>query len=334
MSRTRWVSRRAFLGSTAAAGLVLASGPRPLRASQAVTVRLDFAPWGIHAAMHLANEKGWFREEGLDVEVQDGKGTLNTIQLVGAGRVQVGQVQLGPMAIAREKGLPVTSFAGFARKGDLAVLVDRDRGPSSAEELAGHKVACFSASPWVPFIDPYFKAAGLSRDTVEVTMVAPPAMVSTYASGNADGFMSLAPFGEPLVEDTRPAKSLLAVDKGIYFPSYGLIATDDTLAQDNEALSKLARVQVRAWEYIYDGHIGEAVQAMLAQRPDGKLNEKSLSGQIALYKDFFTTEATEGMRYGLQTDADWELAIASMVDAGVIQPGHKPGDYYTNELLG
>ena len=334
MSRTRWISRRAFLGSTAAAGLILASGPRPLRANQAVTVRLDFAPWGIHAAMHLANEKGWFSDAGLDVEVQDGKGTLNTIQLVGAGQVQVGQVQLGPMAIAREKGLPVTSFAGFARKGDLAVLVDRDSGPSNAEELAGKKIACFSASPWVPFIDPYLKAAGLSRDTVEVTMVAPPAMVSTYASGDADGFMSLAPFGTPLVADTRPAKPLLAVDKGIHFPSYGLIATDETVAADAEALSKLAQIQVETWEYIYDGHVDEAVEAMKAQRPDGKLNDKSLSGQIELYKDFFTTEATEGLRYGLQADADWELAIASMVDAGVIEAGHKPDEYYTNGLLG
>ena len=334
MNRTRWISRRAFLGSTAAAGLVLASGPRPLRANQAVTVRLDFAPWGIHAGMHLAQEMGWFSEAGLDVEVQDGKGTLNTIQLVGAGQVQVGQVQLGPMAVAREKGLPVTSFAGFARKGDLAVLVDRDSGPKTAAELEGRKIACFSASPWVPFIDPYLKAAGLDRDSVEVTMVAPPAMVSTYASGDADGFMSLAPFGEPLVEDTRPARSLLAVDQGIYFPSYGLIATDETVAEDAEALSKLAQIQVRAWEYIYDGHIDEAVQAMIAQRPDGKLNEKSVGGQIALYEDFFTTEATAGMAYGLQADADWELAITSMEEADVIEPGHKPSEYYTNELLG
>ena len=334
MSRTRWISRRAFLGSTAAAGLVLATGPRPLRAAQAVTVRLDFAPWGIHAAMHLAKEKGWFDEAGLDVEVQDGKGTLNTIQLVGAGQVQVGQVQLGPMAIAREKGLPVTSFAGFARKGDLAVLVDKETGPNSAEELEGRKIACFSASPWVPFIDPYLEAAGLSRDTVEVTMVAPPAMVSTYASGDADGFMSLAPFGEPLVQDTRPAKSLLAVDQGIHFPSYGLIATDETVAEDADALSKLAQIQVRAWQHIYDGHIDEAVQAMMAQRPDAKLNEKSLSGQIALYEDFFTTEATADMAYGLQADKDWALAITSMVNAGVIEPGHQPSEYYTNDLLG
>ena len=99
-------------------------------------------------------------------------------------------------------------------------------------------------------------------------------------------------------------------------------------------MAKLAQIQVRAWEYIYDGHIDEAVQAMIAQRPDGKLNEKSLAGQITLYEDFFSTEATAGMAYGLQTDADWELAIASMEDAGVIESGHKPAEYYTNELLG
>lgn len=325
-------TRRQTLAGIAATTALAAPSIRRARAADPLTVRLDFAPWGIHAAMHLAAAKGWYEEAGLAVDIQDGKGTLNTIQLVGAGRIDVGQVQLGPMAIARENDLPVKSFAGFARKGDLAVLVDAGSGPSEPAELAGKKLACFSASPWVPFIDPYFEKAGVAGQ-VDVSMVAPPAMVPTFVSEEADGFMSLAPFGLPLVADSRPAKALLAADLGIAFPSYGLIATEETIAEKGEALATLAQIQVRAWEHIFSGNVEEAVEAIVARRPDASFGPKILRGQIAAYEPFFTTEATEGMAYGLQAEADWQDAIASMVEAGVISEGHQPSEYYTNALL-
>ena len=299
-----------------------------------LSVVLDFTPWGIHAAMHLASHKGWFDQEGLDVDVQDGKGTLAGLQLVGAGRADVAAVQLGPMAIAKENDLPLMSIAGFARRGDLAVLVDAKTGPKTAKELEGKKLVSFTGSPWVPFIGSFGRNAGLS-DAFRVTMVAPPAMVASYASGDADGFLSLAPFGEPLVAASRPARSILAVDYGIHFPSYGLVTSENVLKSKRAALKKLVQVQIRAWEYIYKSpqNIEEAVAAIIARRPDAKLNPDTLRGQIVAYRAFFETENTKGKRFGWQADQDWMMAIKSMEAAGVIKPGRKPADFYTNALV-
>src|ERR1700748_1350448 len=108
------LTRRVLLGGVVAAPFVLRSG-RAL-ADEALSVRVDFAPWGVQAPLHLAMAKGWFKDDGLNVDLQDGTGSLNTINLVAAGNVNVGLVQLGLLAIARSKGLPVTSFAGFMRK--------------------------------------------------------------------------------------------------------------------------------------------------------------------------------------------------------------------------
>ena len=78
-------SRRLVL--TGAASLAL---PHIARAADALTVKLDFLPWGLHAAMHLANVNGWFKDAGLEVDVQDGRGSANTLQLVNAGQFDVG----------------------------------------------------------------------------------------------------------------------------------------------------------------------------------------------------------------------------------------------------
>jgi len=51
---------------------ILALHAGGLARAERLTVRLDFIPVGFHAAMHLANQKGWFAREGLELEIQDG----------------------------------------------------------------------------------------------------------------------------------------------------------------------------------------------------------------------------------------------------------------------
>jgi NMT1/THI5 like len=84
-----------FRMSIASLAGIFALNAGGLARAERLTVRLDFIPVGFHAAMHLAKEKGWFAREGLEIEIQDGTGSLNTIQLVGSGQIDVGQVQLG-----------------------------------------------------------------------------------------------------------------------------------------------------------------------------------------------------------------------------------------------
>ncbi len=166
-------------------------------------------------------------------------------------------------------------------------------------------------------------------------MVSPAAMVPTYAAGSADGFMSLKEFGEPYVETTRPAHSFLAADVGIMFPSYGLIATEATLAKRKDELAKLAANQGRAWEYIFadPAHIDEAVQAIITDRPNKQLKPAILKGQTAMCKEFFSTPNTKGKPMGWQSADDWKQAVASMAEAGLIKPDVKIADFYTNDLI-
>lgn len=312
---------------------IVVSMPSYVLAADKLLVRLDFSPWGMHGAMHLAAEKGWYKDADLDVEIQDGTGTINTLQLLGSGRVDIGQVSVGTMAVAKESGLDLISVAGFSRTGDLAVLVDKNSDINTPQDLVGKKIVCFTTSPWAPFIEPYLAANKLTKNDVEVVMVSPSAMVSTYASENSDGFMSQAPFGEPMVAKTRPAKSLLLGDSGISFPSYGLVTTTENLDSKRDALKRFVQVQLKAWDYIYDGHIEEAVQAILAQRPNAKLDADVLRGQLESYRDFFNSPTHGEQPIGKQFDEDWVAAIDSMIKTNQIKPGRKPSDYYTNELL-
>ena len=326
------------LGRTAAvtaAGFLLLAAPfgGSALAREKLTVRLDFLPWGVHAAMHLAQTKGWFEAAGLEVEVQDGRGSNHTLQLVNARQVDVGQIQLGLLPLARKQGAELTSFAGWLRRTDLCVLVDRGSGLTTIADLKGKSLVVFAASPWAPFIDAFLAAGGLDRTNTEVLFVDPAALWGTYTSGRADGMMSTLTSAVPLAEKSRPSDTILLSQAGITFPSYGLVAREETLANRRDTLARLVRVQQRAWEYLVDGHVEEGVEAMMAQRPDAMLDPTVLSGQIKLSIEQFNTPATEGKPLGWQAEYDWHAALASMEAAGIIKAGWSPSDYYTNDLV-
>ncbi|MBM3523508.1 MAG: ABC transporter substrate-binding protein [Alphaproteobacteria bacterium] len=323
------LSRRAALAVTAGA----LTAPTIARGQEKLVVRLDFSPWGVQAAMHLAETKGWFKDAGLAVDVQDGRGSGNTLQLVNAGQADVGQIQVGLIAQAREQGATVKAFAGFGRRTDLSVLVDRDSAITKVQDFRGKSVVVFAASPWAPFIDAWLKAGGLDRNSVNVMFVDPAALWGTYTAKRADGLMSTTPSAIPVAEKPRPSKAIQAEDAGVAFPSYGLIATEATIRARGPALKRLVDTQVRAWAHL-KSNIDDGVEAMLKQRPDAKLDRDVVRAQIKLTLDFFDTSATRGKPIGWQSEEDWATALKALEAAGAIKAGWKPGDYFTNEFVG
>ena len=84
-------------------------------------------------------QKGWFKAAGLDVELEDGNGSVTTVQIVGQGRSTSAMRASHPMMIARDKGLPVQAIAVFARKSDIGLLVPQGSGITSPKELDGQE---------------------------------------------------------------------------------------------------------------------------------------------------------------------------------------------------
>jgi NitT/TauT family transport system substrate-binding protein len=296
-----------------------------------LAVRLDWTPWGAHAPIHLASQKGWFKQAGLDVEVEDGNGSVTTVQLVGAGKFDAGHASLAPMMIARDKGLPVKAIANYVRKNDIGLLVPRGtmKGP---KDLAGKKIIFTAGSLEAPFLDNFLAAGGLKREQVELLNVEAAAKVPTYAAARADGVFSTVPFVQPSVEATRPSDAILFSDYGLQFPSFGLISSEDKIKARGPALRRFASIVSGGWEYILHGGEDEAVQAIIAQRPQAKLDPKILRAQIEALKSYFQTAATKNMSMGMMAHSDWVAGIKTMASVKLIKDANAT-DFYTNDLL-
>ena len=154
-----------------------------------------------------------------------------------------------------------------------------------------------------------------------------------HAAGQADALLLSWPFAGFLGQPKRKSRAILAADYGIVYPSFGLVVKEDSIAARRHLVANLVKVVMRSWKYIYDGHEEEAVDEVQDFRPGVKLDHAVLLEQLRLYRDFLDTPNSRGQAMGVQNDKDWEASIKSMEGAGLLKPGRKPAEFYTNEFV-
>jgi NitT/TauT family transport system substrate-binding protein len=317
-----------------ACAFVVFAGAVQAAEADTVRIRLDWTPWGNQAAFHLALVKGWYKAADLDVVIEDGNGSVTTIQIVGNGEYDVGYASLSSMAVARSKGVPVRAIADYARRSDIGVLVPIDSDIKTPSDLKGKHVGYTAGSLEGPFVDQFLKtAAGLTRDDLQLTNFDGSAKLGNYKAGRLDGAFSTIPFFLPPVSKERPSRAMALADYGFQFPSYGIFATEDAIKKRGAALARFVSVTSAAWAYILKGHEDEAVQAIIANRDHAKLNADVLLGQIKSFETFMITPATAGKPIGYQAPSDWEAAVATLEKVQVLKPGAAASDFYTNAVF-
>ena len=103
-----------------AATLVLSAG-----AARATDIKFstDGGPSGRHAYFFLAEEKGYFKAEGLNVSIVGGRGSASVVKEVAAGSLDIGFADAGTLALARSReGIAVKLVAVVYRHAPHAMI--------------------------------------------------------------------------------------------------------------------------------------------------------------------------------------------------------------------
>jgi len=111
-----------------------------------VTYVLQWAPDGRWAGEYLAKERGYYRDEGLDVTFTHQRGSLAAIQQVGAGGAEFACPEGGDILVVREKGVTVRSVALLSRNTPIAFMSLKEANITKPEDLIGKKVGVQRAS--------------------------------------------------------------------------------------------------------------------------------------------------------------------------------------------
>ena len=138
-----------FLGMTLLAALTTLAG-RTLTAGAGepakVTYVMSWAPDARWAGEFLAKERGYYRNEGIEVNFTHQRGSLASLQQVGAGAAEFGSPDGGDVIFAREKGVPIRAVVLTARNTGIAFMSLKETNITKPEDLIGKKVGVQRAS--------------------------------------------------------------------------------------------------------------------------------------------------------------------------------------------
>lgn len=132
----RDISRRAAMAALATIPFALASGA--VRAENA-TIRVLRAPVGAFQPLYIAQERGYFRDRGLNVEIAIGGGPDQNIAQTMAGQAEIVMTGAVPLVAAVANGAPVVAILGAEDHVEPATTGLMVRADSPIRDLAGLK---------------------------------------------------------------------------------------------------------------------------------------------------------------------------------------------------
>lgn len=155
--------------------------------TETITVVLDWTPNTNHTGIFVAQEKGYFKDAGLNVEVvqppEDGATTL-----VASGKAQFGvsfQDSLAP-AFVGDSPIPVTAVAAMLQHNTSGIISRANEGIDTPKGLEGKKYATWDMDIEKETIREVMKADGGNFDLVELIPSTVTDEVSALQSHSVD----------------------------------------------------------------------------------------------------------------------------------------------------
>src|SRR5262249_51584563 len=109
---------------------------QPAAKPAAIVIRMDFIIGGKHAPWFVAWEKGFYGKRGLEVKVEPGAGSADTIRAIAAGNADVGFADLSTAIVARSRGTPVVAVAQLGYV-PMTILWREDTDIKTLKDLEG-----------------------------------------------------------------------------------------------------------------------------------------------------------------------------------------------------
>jgi ABC-type nitrate/sulfonate/bicarbonate transport system substrate-binding protein len=278
--------------------------------------------------VYVAQEKGFFDQEELDVTIEHSPGRGEHLQLLTAGKVHVTTQDAAVLLKRRaDPGLPLVSIALLGQRGQQAFAALKSSGLSSPKNWEGHTVGYKGTPP--PDLFAIMAAAGVDSEKVELVNVGFDPRVLT--EGQVDVY-PVYKSNEPYLISNWGYEITLwdAADFGA--PTLGLtyVTSEEILSQEEEALTRFLRAALKGVQYAADNP-DEAVDIVL-QYTGPETDREHMGYMLDAELVDATSEATDQVGLGWQTLQQW-ADLADLLVAYEAMPPTDPAEAYTNQLL-
>lgn len=213
------------------------------------TIRFAFTYQPEVALVHVAVVKGYFDDEGLDIQPVMHKFGKPSLQAVLDNKADFATVAETPVMFSILNGDKIFVIAEIASSGkNTAVVTRKDAGIADPSMLKGKSIGVSHGTTGDFFLDSLLTANGLTRASVKTVEVKPDDMLEALVSGRIDAACTWN-YPLTLIQQELGDNALVFFDEDIYTETFNIAVKQDFLSKNPEAAKKLLRALVKAEKF-------------------------------------------------------------------------------------
>lgn len=299
-----------------------------------VSVILNWKPNATQAGYFVADQEGFYEEEGLSVDLVSGQGGSFAAKQVGLGNQDLGLGTGVALLQARNRDLDVRSFAAAQDSNAVIYTVSEQFGGQLTDpsQLADKRVAVVTESAKTfSYLKMLLAQEGIS-DEVELVSVGVEQQTSHLLSGNVDAAVGI--FSDPLGLDAEgyDASMLWLAD---YTPSIGrtVFTRPGYTSENPDAVRGFLRGTARGWIWASNDPEGAIDRMVEARASLSKSRDIGLLKLKYTAKNLVLSEAVREHGWGYQRADAWEQVVTNLVGGDVIDGDVSARDAWSNDYL-
>jgi NitT/TauT family transport system substrate-binding protein len=293
------------------------------------TLRLDFSINGKHAPFLLGVQNGFYAEQGIDLSVQEGRGSLAAVQLIANKSDTFAFADSTSVITVAAGGGAVTTVGVIQQRSPVVGISFKPL--KQPTDLYGMNVGLNPVgvgSLWAAFV----AQNRLDLPKINIVTMDGAALLPALVQGRLDAIIALVNTegaAAGVVSGKEP-NLLYFADFGTNTLAHGIVVHRDMIGQQPDLIRRFMAATIRAWEYSVKNRT-EAVDALIAKYPDAK--KDIIARQLDRTVPLLHTENSKGRPIGFMTDADIATTLDTLSRFGGLKNRPAPGSVFTNEFL-
>lgn len=318
--------------------LILASLPlikeqddSPKEGLTKVSFRMNWKLTAPHAVYLLGKDLGFYEEEGIDLEILEGNGSVTTGQLISNKSDTFGLADSAALIPIMAKGLPIKAVAMVTPASSLAVIARQDSGVRTLKDLEGKRIAVTAGDSITQIWPAVVAANDLNESRIQLVFVDAAAKIPTTLEGRTDALMGAAGDQSFILRDNGvPVVDLIFADHGVNVLNLGIFVHEDLMEDDPDLIRRFLRATKKSHEAL-EANRARALQLLANVKKELKM--ALLKKQADGYYSRMKSPNSPGADMLYNVPGDWEMTVKIMKKYRNLEGEIDAKDFYTNDFL-